>query len=123
MSYRIARKFAEYGESDTLDKVVLKFRLENKRSKYFICLDRPDYSMYPEEKELILQSGLKAKVERVVENEDEDLTIFNLVVTDDMVKKEKRKRTFDFAMPIILLSFSALCLFPLCVMSIEEIQD
>ena len=33
---------------------------ENKQSKYHICLDRPDYTMYEDEKEVLLQAGLKA---------------------------------------------------------------
>lgn len=42
------------------EEVVLKIYLENKKIKPFICLDRPDYTIYPDENEILLQSGLKA---------------------------------------------------------------
>ena len=65
-------------------------------------MDRPDYSMYLEEKEVLLQAGLRAKVESFEEKFEGRLTIFNLYISDQMVVREKRKRTLDFAMPVII---------------------
>ena len=58
----VARLFAENAESDDKDKVILKINFENKSGKYYICLDRPDYSMYLEESEVLFQAGLTAKI-------------------------------------------------------------
>ena len=33
-----------------------------------------------------------------------ELTIINLYISDNMVEKEQKRRTFDFTVPIILLS-------------------
>ena len=42
--------------------VLFKIELENKHSKYYISLDKEDYSVYPDEKEILLQAGLMAEV-------------------------------------------------------------
>lgn len=46
---KIAKDFALKGETDVLDQVVLHIKFENKKGKYYICLDRPDYTMYLDE--------------------------------------------------------------------------
>lgn len=84
--------------------MVLRIRIENKKGKHYICLDRKDYTMYLDEKEVLLQEGLVAKVESYEVENHGQLTIFNLYITDDMVKKEQKRRTHDFILPIILLS-------------------
>lgn len=43
----------------------MKITLENESGKHYICLDRPDYTSYPEEREVLLQAGISAKVEFV----------------------------------------------------------
>ena len=65
LSYHAAKQFAEYRKTDKTELVILKIKLENKESNYFICLDRPEYTIYPDEDEILLQSGLKAKVDKV----------------------------------------------------------
>ena len=63
--------------------MVLKIKLENKESKYFISLDKPEYTVYPDEEEILLQSGLKAEVEKVEVLQDNDtLTMVHLNITD-----------------------------------------
>lgn len=42
-------EFAARAETDDMDQVLLKIKLENKSGKYFICLDREDYSLYNDE--------------------------------------------------------------------------
>lgn len=58
----IARYFALKSETDTNNPVLLKIRIENETSKYFISLDREEYTFYPDEKEILLQAGIVAKV-------------------------------------------------------------
>ena len=82
--------------------------MENKHSKYYICLDREDYTVYIEEKEVLLQAGLVAKVESVEYKQDKKLTIFNLFVSDKLVEREKRKRSLDFILPILILGVKEL---------------
>ena len=101
MSFNVAKNFASIGETDVLDQVILSITFENKEGKYFICLDRLDYTVYLDEYEVLLQAGLRGKVESYEEIKgDEELTIFNLYVSDEMVKKEMRKRTKDFVYPV-----------------------
>ena len=62
MNEKIAKVFASLAETDILDKVLLKITIENQKGKYFISLDNSDYTLYLEEKEILLQAGLVAKV-------------------------------------------------------------
>ena len=39
--------------------------IENESGKHFISLDRPDITCYPEEEEILLQAGIKAKVTKI----------------------------------------------------------
>ena len=53
----------------SLNKDIFKKRLKtylqlSKKYKKYVCLDRPDYSLYLDEKEILLQAGLRAKIER-----------------------------------------------------------
>ena len=50
----VALTFAARNETDELDKVILEIRMENRKSKYYICLDREDYSLYRDEREVLL---------------------------------------------------------------------
>lgn len=63
----MALTFAARNETDELDKVILEIRMENRKGKYYICLDREDYSLYRDEREVLLQAGLVAKIECVHE--------------------------------------------------------
>ena len=83
----VARVFAVRGETDERDQVLLRIFMENKEGKYYICLDREDYTMYLEEKEVLLQAGLIGEIKGYEEMSDEhgDLTIFNLYISDKMV--------------------------------------
>ena len=39
--------------------------MENKKGKYYVCLDRADYTLYLDEKEVLLQAGLIAKIKNL----------------------------------------------------------
>ena len=78
--------------------------MENKHSKYYICLDRDDYTMYLDEKEILLQAGLKGELINVAESDDRKLTVFTLHISDKVVEKEFRKRNLDYSIPIIIYS-------------------
>ena len=104
MSESTARSFAARAETDVLDQVILRLKIENKKSKYFICLDREDYTIYLDEQEVLLQAGLIAKIESYEVSDDGELTIFNLWVSDKMVEKEIKKRTRDYVIPVIFYS-------------------
>ena len=49
-----AMYFAARAETDFLDQVLLRIKLENKQAKYYIVLDREDYTLYCDEKEVLL---------------------------------------------------------------------
>ena len=65
MQYKTATRFASMAETDDTFEVILRFRVENKTSKEFICLDKEEYTLYPEEKEVLFQAGLVAKIESI----------------------------------------------------------
>ena len=50
----VARKFASKMETDLDDQVLLKINMKNETGKYFISLDKPDQTAYPDEKEILL---------------------------------------------------------------------
>ena len=81
-------------------------RIENKNGKNYICLDRPEYTLYLDEKEVLIQSGLRAKVESIEESDSEDFVTFNLYISDSMIQAERRKRTLHFAFPVLFFSLS-----------------
>ena len=58
----MARTFAADNETDELDQVILRITMENESNKLYLNLNRSDYSCYPNEKEILLQAGLIAKV-------------------------------------------------------------
>lgn len=107
LEYGIARNFAVKGESDQKDQVILRIFMENKEGRYYICLDREDYTIYLDEREVLLQAGLIAEMKgyEMLSDEHGQLTIFNLYVSDKMVSKEKRKRTLDFVIPAMIYGF------------------
>lgn len=69
--------------------VMLNIEIENKQGKYYICLDREDYSVYPNEKEVLLQAGLVSKVVKVEQKEDKfgDWVIFHLFISDSAINR------------------------------------
>jgi len=107
MDKGVALNFAEQGETDALDQVILSINFENKKGKHYICMDRSEYTVYLDEKEVLLQAGLRAEVmsfEVMNEHTDSPVTTFNLYISDVSVKREQRKRTTEYAIPVILYS-------------------
>ena len=51
---KVARNFANINETDYLERVILVIEMENKHNKYFICLDKAEFTLYPDEKEILL---------------------------------------------------------------------
>ena len=41
---------------------MLKIRMKNESAKHYVSLDRDDISCYPDEKEILIQAGIKAKI-------------------------------------------------------------
>ena len=46
--------FADNAYSSDKERVLMKITIENETGKHYICLDRPDYTCYPEEREVLL---------------------------------------------------------------------
>lgn len=96
-------------EREGLQEVLLKIRFENSKGRHYICLDRPDYTSYPDEKEVILQAGLKAQVIDYTDVNGDERTDFSLYISDKMVQREKKKRTLDYALPVMIYLADRLC--------------
>ena len=79
--------------------------MENKSSQYYVCLDRPDYTLYLSEEEVLLQAGLIAKVKSIEELDDENgtVTIFNLQISESMIRRENLKRMMVWLIPLIFI--------------------
>ena len=103
-SAAVAERFAMLAQSDIIEdgqqEVVMRINFENGKGKYYICLDRPDYTSYPEEKEVLFQAGLRAQIVDFTDVNDGERTEFTLFISDKMVKSEKKKRTLDYAYPV-----------------------
>ena len=54
LKIHVASQFAKNSATHERFKIILRINLENKSGKYYICLDRPDYSMYLDECEVLL---------------------------------------------------------------------
>ena len=89
MEYSTARVFAAMSMSETDEnvEVILRFKVENLENRYFICLDKEDYTLYPEETEILFQAGLVAKIESIEEEKDGDPMMFNLVISDRLIRR------------------------------------
>ena len=62
LSEETALAFAQPKKGDTEKmQVLLKIEFENLKGRYYISLDREDYTIYPDEDEILLQSGIIAK--------------------------------------------------------------
>ena len=66
---------------------MLKIKMKNESQKYYVSLNRRDYTSYPEEQEILLQAGLTAKNVCSYEDiqEGESLTVFELFISEAMV--------------------------------------
>ena len=78
--------------------------------------------MYPDEQEVLIEAGLKAKVESFKVVDDGDITYFNLYISDNMVKKEKRKRTLVFALPVIIWGIRQILISPWNIIYIVQVD-
>lgn len=50
----IATSFSVSSETNELDKVILRIKIENKKGNHYMHLDRKDFTMYPKEEEVLL---------------------------------------------------------------------
>lgn len=107
-NYIVARNFAARAESDERAQVILKITLENKKGKYYFCLDKRDYTMYLDEEEVLLQAGLIGQVQNVSVSDDGEITQFDLYIPDKLVEKEKQKRERDYVLPVLIYAISEL---------------
>lgn len=54
--------FAKMAQSEGKVMVLLKITLSNEKGKFYIRLDKDEYTLYPKEREVVLESGPTAKV-------------------------------------------------------------
>ena len=65
--------------------------MKNESNKHYLSLNRPDYTCYPKEEEIILQAGLKAEIISV---ESENIGIENKLTVFELYITEKRQRHY-----------------------------
>ena len=85
---------------------MLNIEIENQKSKYYICLDREEYTVYPHEKEVLLQAGLVAEIKSVSRTEDKfgEWVVFNLLISDRAIDLQSKVRLLILVIPSICLS-------------------
>ena len=98
-------------ETDREDQVLLKINMKNETGKYFISLDKPDQTAYPDEKEILLQAGIICDLEKVTKEKvmADEVTVFHLKTSEKLVKCHKLKQKLQLLIPItiyILTEFS-----------------
>ena len=73
LKQKTAEIFAMQGINNSdQQEVILKMLIENKKGKHYICLDRPEYTLYLDEYEVLIQAGLRAKVLSIEESDSDD---------------------------------------------------
>lgn len=85
-----ATSFAVRAETDVLDPVLLVINMKNETGKYYFSLDNKDYTQYPEEKEILLQTGLIFKIESIDVKqltEATEITVVTLQTNEWMAQK------------------------------------
>ena len=60
-----ATSFAVRAETDLLDPVLLVITLKNETGKYYFSLDTKEYTQFPDEREILLQTGLIYNIESI----------------------------------------------------------
>jgi hypothetical protein len=73
----------------------------NETGKHYIYLDNPEYTCYPDEKEILLQAGLILQVKDFVEHEG--LHVIHLVSSEKMVRRHKLYLDLLFFVPLLKL--------------------
>ena len=64
--------------------------MKNESSKYYFTLDSKDFTAYPEEQEILIQAGLKFKLESIIDNQSlMGLTIVNLKTSERFIFRER----------------------------------
>jgi hypothetical protein len=83
--------------------------MKNESGKHFICLDRADYSNYPNEKEVLLQAGITATVLSVKSElvMADKITIFEVEVSEKDLKDYKTKQYLMMLLPLFMYFISA----------------
>lgn len=76
---------------------MLIIKMKNESSKHYFCMDLPDYTCFPDEKEILLQSGLIFNLERVVK--DPRMNKIYLSSSEKQIRRHKCRRNFIFIIP------------------------
>ena len=81
----------------------MEFHLENETGRYYFSMDKPCYSIYPDEKEVLLMQGIIAKVQKVHTNA-EGATQIELEISE---KRQRRSYCCRLAMFLAMFAIWA----------------
>ena len=78
--------------------------MQNETGKHYVSLDTDKFTCYPEEKEILLQAGLTAKLKGYKEEiaYDETIHIFDLYISESMVYWQRKLNLSMFIIPFII---------------------
>ena len=80
----VAIRFAHVQEPTNYENVLLKIFLENETGKHYFSLDS-EYTLYPDEKEVLLQAGLETKV--INFSEENGMKVFTLYTSEQIMRR------------------------------------
>ena len=63
--------------------ILLQISMENESGKHYFQLDSTQFTLYPDEQEILLQAGTKAKVIEVTE--EDEMTVFKLATSEKLM--------------------------------------
>ena len=74
--------------------------MENESGKHYFSLDSPQFTLYPDEQEILLQAGIRAKV--IDFHEKNGMKVFSLYTSEKMIRRRHIINLFSFYMPTLV---------------------
>ena len=66
-------------------RVLLKIKVKNENGRHYFSLDSSEYTLYPDEEEVLLQAGLIVQVDEV--QEEKGMTIFQVHTSEKLMAR------------------------------------
>ena len=83
--------------------VLLVIKIKNESSKHYFCMDKPDYTCFPDEKEILLQAGLVFNLDEF--SRDSKINKIYLSTSEKKIRNHRCKQNFVLATPFVISWF------------------
>ena len=95
--------FAKQSKSEGHSIILLKIHLENESGKHYFSLDSAQFTLYPDEQEILLQAGLITNVIDV--KEEGEMTVFELTTSEKLINQKFFGVPVDWYSYLSVMSF------------------